>query len=710
MRRILIVCALALLVPCVGLADIPEIISYQGVLRDGSGNPVPDDDYLVTFRIYDVETGGTPLWTEDQSLTATGGTINAHLGSVTTLTTLEFDVPYWLGISIEGGTELAPRTAFTTVPYAGHAAFADECAEADDDWEIDGDDIYHDVGYVGIGTMTPGVKLDVVTGDAPCARFDNGSLGPNFTVRAVNYGGTAGAFFGGVAPVSYPAMPAAVFGRGGAGTRGAHFTSDGSDALLAASPNGIAVLGHSTGNYAGYFSGGGLGVYVEDQLETNGFRMQPGAGYGYVLTSDGSGVGTWQAASGGSDGDWTIAGGDMYSTVPGRVGIGLTMPTAKLEVYNDTTEEALEVKHGGATAYRAVNIERVSMPNAGNDLLQLKVLPDSPADFQFIEAERGGVPVFQVMGDGHIVGAAGAYFNEDLEVSGGRLLVDYYGDRVAEISTAYVASGAHVLHVECPDAGVTSDGIAIYGQYEQATDFGIGGKFKGGYMGVWGVADGSGGTLEHVGVLARATGSSGYNYGILAYASYGIAYAGYFAGNVEVEGTLTADTKNFKIDHPLDPANKYLLHSSVESDEMANIYSGNVTLDAGGEARVELPDWFEALNGDFRYQLTAIGAPGPNLYVAEEISGNRFVLAGGEPGMKVSWQVTGIRHDPYSLEHRMTAVQDKPPQEVGKYRHPELYGMPETAGVSFREERGLTAQSGLTERRPLEEFDPNDGE
>src|SRR5208282_2151874 len=82
---------------------------------------------------------------------------------------------------------------------------------------------------------------------------------------------------------------------------------------------------------------------------------------------------------------------------------------------------------------------------------------------------------------------------------------------------------------------------------------------------------------------------------------------GYFAGNLTVTGQMTKGSGSFKIDHPLDPANRYLSHSFVESPDMMNIYNGNVTTDPRGLATVVLPDYFEALNGDFRYQLTAIG-------------------------------------------------------------------------------------------------------
>jgi hypothetical protein len=133
-----------------------------------------------------------------------------------------------------------------------------------------------------------------------------------------------------------------------------------------------------------------------------------------------------------------------------------------------------------------------------------------------------------------------------------------------------------------------------------------------------------------------------------------------FYGNVAVHGTLTKSAGSFRIDHPLDPEHKYLSHSFVESPDMMNLYNGNVALDSVGRATVELPDWFEALNRDFRYQLTPIGAPGPNLYIAAGVRGNRFQIAGGRPYATVSWQVTGVRHDAYAEAHRIPVEEEKP--------------------------------------------------
>ncbi len=122
------------------------------------------------------------------------------------------------------------------------------------------------------------------------------------------------------------------------------------------------------------------------------------------------------------------------------------------------------------------------------------------------------------------------------------------------------------------------------------------------------------------------------------------------SGNVLVDGQIAASVKAFRIDHPLHPETHQLVHASIESSEMMNVYSGNVVLDESGEAWVHFLDWFEALNMDFRYQLTCVGGYAP-VYVAEEIQGNRFKIAGGKPGLKVSWQVSGVRHDTYARNH-----------------------------------------------------------
>lgn len=158
---------------------------------------------------------------------------------------------------------------------------------------------------------------------------------------------------------------------------------------------------------------------------------------------------------------------------------------------------------------------------------------------------------------------------------------------------------------------------------------------------------------------------------------------GYFNGTVEVTGNLSKGGGSFKIDHPLDPENKFLYHSFVESPDMMNVYNGNVVLDQNGAAIVEMQAWFEPLNRDFRYQLTAIGAPGPNLYIAEKMQNNRFKIAGGAPGSEVSWQVTGIRQDPYANQHRIEVEVEKPEKFKGYYLHHEAYDQPFKKGFSY---------------------------
>ncbi len=162
--------------------------------------------------------------------------------------------------------------------------------------------------------------------------------------------------------------------------------------------------------------------------------------------------------------------------------------------------------------------------------------------------------------------------------------------------------------------------------------------------------------------------------GIGIYAAAGNkADAGEFQGNVNVSGALSKSSGSFKIDHPLDPANKYLYHSFVESPDMMNIYNGNVTTDGSGTAVISMPAWFEALNMDFRYQLTTIGQPA-QAWIASEITNGSFTIKTSKSGVKVSWMVTGIRQDAWANAHRIQVEVDKAQRDQGHYIHPELFG------------------------------------
>jgi hypothetical protein len=163
---------------------------------------------------------------------------------------------------------------------------------------------------------------------------------------------------------------------------------------------------------------------------------------------------------------------------------------------------------------------------------------------------------------------------------------------------------------------------------------------------------------------------------IFGVATSGAGFAGYFQGKVQVTGTLSKGGGSFKIDHPLDPENKYLYHSFVESPDMLNIYNGNVTTDANGEAEVTLPDYFAALNRDFRYQLTVIGQFAQAI-INSKVKDNHFTIKTDKPNVEVSWQVTGIRQDPFANANRIPVEELKPEAERGTYLYPTAFGQSE---------------------------------
>lgn len=605
MKRMLI---LSLMIGQVAWATMPRTISYQGVLRSSSGSPIPNGNHTLTMKLYNVSTGGTALWTETDTVFVTNCTFHTMLGDGTALN-LAFDQTYWLGLTVDSGTEQTPRTEFTASPYAFRAAVADSVvgggSGGDGDWIINGVDMYAGVsGKVGIGTSSPQARLEV--------------RGAGEEVRAS--GATSQFPDRWVSMVYHPSIGPLLRG----GSDYSRLTLDADEGAA-----GKIVLG---------CDGDKVGIGTIDPmcpldvvglLNTDGFQMTTGAGAGKVLTSNSAGVGTWQTASGGMggtgstnripkfSGTTTLTNSALYDNA-GKIGLGITTPSAQFEVdassaragkftsdLNCADDEVLYVKYTGSPYLTCTAVYGEAIPASGNGI---------GANF------KGGL--YGAIG----YGSAGASSNYTWGLKG------------------EVSSGA-------------------------------GEKY-----GVEGFAFGDG---RNYGVIGNTSGD-GICYGVYG-TSPGTAgdYSAYFTQHAYVGGNFTVGgTKLFRIDHPFDPANKYLHHYCLESDEITNVYSGNVVLDANGEAWVELAEWFEAINRDPRYQLTCIGGFA-NVYVAEEIAGNRFKIAGGEAGMKISWQVTALRSDPAAEKYRLPVEAEKPEGERGKYLHPDLFGQPPEMGIGY---------------------------
>ena len=578
-------------------ADVPEKISFQGVLQDGDGAVVPDGAYVMSFSIYDVPTGGTPLWTEMQVVTTTGGIYDVYLGTVAPLAGLPFDTTYWLEVAVDPDPPLVPRVELATAPYAFRAKYADASGD-DGDWAANGGDIYRLEGNVGIGLTNPVHPLQIYRDAAQLTYVQIGNASTGSGVGdglRVGLNGLGNGFLYNQGP------------------NGLYLGTDGNN-RLSITAAGLVGIGTSLPQQL---------LHVNGTTQTNEFRMPTGAVDGHVLTSDGAGAGTWQPALGGIGGSGT----------PDYLPIFLDPTTLGDSIIRQWLS--------------TVAIE-------GDTFVEGKLQVADEADQLANQT---------LLSEGRITNAAVQSADGIL----GRVVNDPGFDGIA-----YRTGVSGIAEYGVESAGVT--GRAGYGEQKSFGVYGFATGLSSETYGVFGEANGVDLAATLYGVYGRTTG--------LVSAT---SYAGYFAGNVHVTGTLSKGGGSFKIDHPLDPANRYLYHSFVESPDMKNVYDGVAKLDGNGEAWVELPEWFESLNRDFRYQLTALDVAAPGLHVADRISGNRFRIAGGEPGMEVSWQVTGIRKDAFAEKHRIPVEEEKPPQEMGKYLHPDAFGLPETAGVDYRE-------------------------
>ena len=324
----------------------------------------------------------------------------------------------------------------------------------------------------------------------------------------------------------------------------------------------------------------------------------------------------------------------------GRIGIGTNVPGARVDIRDDNATSLRAV-----TSYDDVSAVAVS----GRSLL---------GGFGVRGYGRIGV-----QGEGTSSGVKGT------SVGGAGLEGEGVSGVIADGSNygVFATGGTGVF-------GSGTDGTGVRGVSNAAGGIGVSGSgSQYGVRGTNGAAAGVRGDSANValwgeggnyGVYALSTKTTGLHYGIYARSMSSGGFAGYFVGDVHVNGTLSKAAGSFRIDHPLDPRGRWLSHSFVESPDMMNVYNGNVVLDDDGEATVELPTYFAALNRDFRYQLTCVGAHAP-VYVADEVHRNAFRIAGGHAGLTVSWQVTGIRQDAYATARPIPVEQDKSADERG---------------------------------------------
>jgi trimeric autotransporter adhesin len=630
---------------------IPKQINYQGILKEGSA--LLDGNYPFTFRIYNDPTGGSALWTESQTITVENGLFSAHLGSVTPIAGVPFNRVHFLGITIGTGSELAPRTMLTPSAYS----------------------------FMSMDIMDNTVS----TLKLQDAAVTSSKIGSNQVVKSVN---------GLKDDVTFVA---------------------GTNITLTPSGNNITInaAGGGGGSVTQVNTGPGL---TGGPITTTGTISVPNDGITNAMLQ-GNSVTSAKILDG------TITGADIANSTIGAEKLSFTPGTGT--VTNVATGSGLT--GGPITTTGTISIPNDGITSAmlqGNSVTSAKI-----SDGTITAADIGATQVVKALNNlkDNVTLVAGT--NVTITPSGNNLTIaatstgvggsgtTNYLPRFTATTTlgssAIFQSGANLgigttsptspLHLDVNNStaaiysvnnatGVSSAGV--YGEAKQLDYYGYGGNFIGGWMGVRGVVTPSGGNSYYgiygsvsggtspagnrYGVYGTASGTgTGNRYGVYGSASGGaINYAGYFVGGVTVTGTLSKGGGSFKIDHPLDPANKYLYHSFVESPDMMNIYNGNVVTDGSGYAAVSLPDWFEALNKDFRYQLTVIGDFAQAI-IAQEVQGNQFGIRTDKPNIKVSWQVTGIRKDAFAEKYRIPVEEIKKDDEIGKYIHPDVFGMPE---------------------------------
>jgi len=677
---LIIIASFLCLTPIIAFSSIPQTLNYQGYLTDPQGTPI-DEIVTVTFSIYPDSTDMSPLWTETQTVSVTNGIFSVNLGNVMPLS-LPFDTAYYLGVTVGSDSEMTPRQPLSSSPYAFRAATAETVVDNAVTTTIIAND----------AVTTDKIANDAISTDkiSPAAitsvNIANGAIGSSHIADA----SIDSEHLADNSVTTFKIKPNIISSID-------HVAVDGGDIDLIAGAN-ISIQSDDIADTI-TISATNLGDTAWTESGSNVYRNSGNVGIGTSSPKAKLSFGTdlftprkialWDGINdfygfGIDFGRLTFFTNDtekMTILDNGNVGIGTSLPSSRLTVEGRTNDHALiAINQQGATMWTGLRLDRtgiekwfIGMSPQNNDLFFRR----SAGSDDMIIKESGNVGI--------------GTWSPDQKLT------------VISTGTSDFPSNPPVaaVHGMALGAGSGSEGYDNFGGYFEAEgELGTGvyskgetgieasGNSRGIYvtasesigMGIY--ASGDTGISAHgssAGIFTEARVASGK--AIWAKGSYG-AMAGYFEGNVEIQGNLTKSSGNFKIDHPLNPENKYLSHSFVESPDMMNVYNGNVILDKKGRAWVELPGWFEALNRDFRYQLTCIGGFAP-VYIAEKITDNRFKIAGGIPEMEVSWQVTGTRQDPYAKAHPIKVEEEKAPEDQGHYLHPEVYGQDQEKGIGW---------------------------
>jgi hypothetical protein len=393
--------------------------------------------------------------------------------------------------------------------------------------------------------------------------------------------------------------------------------------------------------------------------------------------------------SGGDITSVTVGTGLTGGGAAGAVSLGLDFPAVALnhnhfgQTWNGGQTSGLDINN---SAVNGVGMRVVATATTG---LGVGVLAGSNAA-SGIGIDGGASGTGLAIGVRGTTGSTAGRGISGLALASTGLTIGVYGSTDSNVGTGILGEALHTsTQLKYGVRGVVhgANGIGVRGLSlaTSGATFGVAGDiFTTGGSGVAGISNGTTGSASGL----RGTSDSSAGFGVWASAPITpTAFAGHFSGHVNVTGTLSKSAGSFKIDHPLDPENKYLYHSFVESPDMMNVYNGVVVTDADGFATVELPEWFEALNRDFRYQLTVVDEGDTTGFVqvkvVRKVAGNRFQVRASAPGVEVSWQVTGIRKDTYAEKHRVPVEQEKPAEERGRYIQPADWGLPPERGVDW---------------------------